>query len=202
MHAPRLLTSPWRPRPFRRRQLAKRFRAAKESFAMLHRGATLPGRPQPRSSRPRPIPTIRGRRTVRARSTTWSGGVPACGRPSPVCSGLCWSPALNLLAAVSNSGSGNRVMTSPDGVNWTSRSSAADNSWFSVCWAQGLGLFAAFVGGKIGQHPSPPVALVNQKLARDFQEDEHQAAAKVWSLLGASARLGFLRVTSGEGALP
>ena len=41
-----------------------------------------------------------------------------------------------------------------------------------------------------------------EKLARDFQEEEHQAAAKVWSLLGESARLGFLRVTSGESALP
>ena len=30
--------------------------------------------------------------------------------------------------AVAISGTGNRVMTSPDGVNWTLRSSAADNA--------------------------------------------------------------------------
>jgi len=39
---------------------------------------------------------------------------------------------------VSNSGTGNRVMTSPDGINWTIRSSAADNDWRSVCYGNGL----------------------------------------------------------------
>ena len=36
------------------------------------------------------------------------------------------------------SGSGNRVMTSPDGITWTSRTSAANNSWFSVIYGNGL----------------------------------------------------------------
>jgi hypothetical protein len=34
-------------------------------------------------------------------------------------------------------------MTSPDGINWTIRTSAADNTWQSVCWSPGLGLFVA-----------------------------------------------------------
>ena len=34
-------------------------------------------------------------------------------------------------------------MTSPDGINWTARTSAADNSWRGVCWASELSLFVA-----------------------------------------------------------
>jgi hypothetical protein len=34
-------------------------------------------------------------------------------------------------------------MTSPDGINWTTRTSAADNNWVSVCWSAELGLFVA-----------------------------------------------------------
>jgi hypothetical protein len=34
-------------------------------------------------------------------------------------------------------------MTSPDGINWTSRTSAVDNDWNSVCWSAELGLFVA-----------------------------------------------------------
>jgi hypothetical protein len=58
--------------------------------------------------------------------------------------GVCWSPELNLFAAVAAiTGTGNRVMTSPDGINWTTRTSAADNNWASICWAPELGLFCA-----------------------------------------------------------
>ena len=43
-----------------------------------------------------------------------------------------------LFVAVSGSGTGNRVMTSPDGITWTSRTSAADNFWTSVVYGGGL----------------------------------------------------------------
>lgn len=43
-----------------------------------------------------------------------------------------------LFVAVSNTGTGNRVMTSSDGITWTSRTSAADNSWQSVTYGNGL----------------------------------------------------------------
>jgi hypothetical protein len=56
---------------------------------------------------------------------------------------VCWSPELSLFVAVSNTGTGNRVMTSPDGITWTSRTSAADNSWGGVCWSPALSLFVA-----------------------------------------------------------
>ena len=56
---------------------------------------------------------------------------------------VCWSPELTLFVAVAFSGTGNRVMTSPDGINWTIRTSAADNNWVSVCWSPELTLFVA-----------------------------------------------------------
>ena len=62
---------------------------------------------------------------------------------------VCWSPELQLYACVT--GSGRRVMTSPNGVNWSNRSSAADNAWSSpadlgwrsLCWSPQRRQFAA-----------------------------------------------------------
>ena len=42
----------------------------------------------------------------------------------------------NLWVAVAESGTGKRVMTSEDGITWTSRTSAADNNWFSVAYGK------------------------------------------------------------------
>ncbi len=50
--------------------------------------------------------------------------------------------------AVSSSGTGNRVMTSPDGITWTARTSAANNSWTSVI--HGNGLFVAVASSGTG----------------------------------------------------
>lgn len=57
-----------------------------------------------------------------------------------------WSPSLSLFAVVSTSGTGNRVITSPNGIDWTSRASAADVPWKDVTWSVDLSLFVA-VGG-------------------------------------------------------
>ncbi len=51
-----------------------------------------------------------------------------------------------LFVAIANNGTGNRVMTSPDGVNWTSQVSAADNSWSSVTYGNGLFVAVASSG--------------------------------------------------------
>jgi len=56
-----------------------------------------------------------------------------------------------LFVAVSASGSGNRVMTSPDGINWTLRTSATNNYWTSVCY--GNGLFVAVASGSVMTSP-------------------------------------------------
>jgi len=42
-------------------------------------------------------------------------------------------------------------MTSPDGINWTSRLAAQDNVWYSVCWSPELALFIA-VAAYSGTH--------------------------------------------------
>ncbi|MBU3660613.1 MAG: BspA family leucine-rich repeat surface protein [Flavobacteriales bacterium] len=43
----------------------------------------------------------------------------------------------NMFVAVASSGTGNRIMTSPDGLTWTSRTSPADNSWRGVAYGNG-----------------------------------------------------------------
>ncbi|MDC7677441.1 DUF2793 domain-containing protein [Asticcacaulis machinosus] len=56
---------------------------------------------------------------------------------------IVWSPELGRFCAVAATGTGNRVMTSEDGVTWTQRTSATDNNWMSVCWSPELGRFCA-----------------------------------------------------------
>ena len=66
---------------------------------------------------------------------------------------VCWAPELSLFVAVANNGggSGNRVMTSPDGINWTAQAAATDSmQWQSVCWAPELSIFVAVAGGTTG----------------------------------------------------
>jgi hypothetical protein len=63
--------------------------------------------------------------------------------PSLSWQSVCWSPELGIFVAAASSGIGNRVMTSPDGINWTLRTTPVNNAWQSVCWSPELGLFAA-----------------------------------------------------------
>jgi hypothetical protein len=63
---------------------------------------------------------------------------------------VCWSSQLLIFVAVGESGEGNRVMTSPDGLIWTSRTSASDASWTSVCWSPQLTLFVAVASSTTG----------------------------------------------------
>lgn len=67
--------------------------------------------------------------------------------------GLTWGN--NLFVAVAASGTGNRVMTSPDGITWTSRTSAADNAWRSVTWGNYLFVAVANTGGGNNVMTSP-----------------------------------------------
>ena len=53
---------------------------------------------------------------------------------------MCWADTLNLFIAISNSGTGNRVMTSPDGITWTVGSTPVDNNWTAICWSKTLSL--------------------------------------------------------------
>jgi hypothetical protein len=56
---------------------------------------------------------------------------------------VCWASQLGLFCAVASSGTGTRVMTSPDGVGWTTQTNSIDNDWTSVCWAPEIPLFCA-----------------------------------------------------------
>lgn len=59
---------------------------------------------------------------------------------------VVWAPEKNLFVAVSNFGTGHRVMTSPDGVTWTLGNTPIDNNWGSIAWsptANGTGMFVA-----------------------------------------------------------
>jgi hypothetical protein len=51
-----------------------------------------------------------------------------------------------LFVAVAGSGTGNRIMTSPDGITWTSITSPADNEWLSVTYGNGLFVATAISG--------------------------------------------------------
>jgi hypothetical protein len=48
-----------------------------------------------------------------------------------------------MFAVTANTGTGNRIVTSTDGVTWVVRPSPADNSWNSVVWSPSLGVFVA-----------------------------------------------------------
>jgi len=63
---------------------------------------------------------------------------------------VCWTPDIKInqadagvFVAVGSGTSGYRVMTSPDGSNWTRRSTPADLNWRSVCYSPDLKLFCA-----------------------------------------------------------
>jgi hypothetical protein len=53
------------------------------------------------------------------------------------------SGGTGLFVAGASSGTSNRIMTSPDGINWTARGSAADLVWSSIAWSPTLALFVA-----------------------------------------------------------
>jgi hypothetical protein len=55
---------------------------------------------------------------------------------------VVWSAELSLFVAVAISGTGNRVMTSPDGITWTTRA-CPDNEWYGLAWSPELSLFVA-----------------------------------------------------------
>ena len=78
---------------------------------------------------------------------------------------VCWSPELSIFCAVATSGTGNRVMTSPDGITWTVRASAADNNWYSVCWSPELSIFCAVAASGTGNRvmTNAPALTYNPK---------------------------------------
>jgi hypothetical protein len=57
-------------------------------------------------------------------------------------SDVCWSPDLSLFVAVAGASDSQRLMTSPDGRNWTAVTVGAVG-WTGICWAPELSIFVA-----------------------------------------------------------
>jgi hypothetical protein len=52
---------------------------------------------------------------------------------------IIWVSELGLFIVIADTGSGNRVMTSPDGINWTARTTS-DHGWQDICWCKEIGV--------------------------------------------------------------
>lgn len=73
---------------------------------------------------------------------TWTSRTPPAG--TWIWTSICWSKEKSLFVAVaSGSDTGTRVITSPDGITWTLRTTPANNSWKSVTYGHGAGVFVA-----------------------------------------------------------
>jgi hypothetical protein len=55
---------------------------------------------------------------------------------------VCWSAELGIFVAVARIGT-NRVMTSSNGIDWTSILGVESSDWYGVCWSPQLRLFVA-----------------------------------------------------------
>lgn len=107
---------------------------------------------------------------------------------------VCWSPELGIFVAVAISGVGNRVMTSPDGVTWTARTTPNDLNWTSVCWSPEKLLFVATattgVGNRVMTSPDG-VAWTARTSAADSS----------WSSIVWAASLGLFVAVSDTGVV-
>ena len=79
--------------------------------------------------------------------------------------GICWAGTLALFVIVTSAGptSSTRVLTSPDGINWTARTLPVTGvALNSVCWASDLGLLVA-VGDNNAVYTSPDAVTWSQR---------------------------------------
>ncbi len=81
-----------------------------------------------------------------------SSFLPAYNNTQPLTT-IAWSPELSLFVAGAQNGNNNRFLTSPDGINWTNRTSTANSNWFGSCWSKELSLFAMVGGGCCATSP-------------------------------------------------
>ena len=105
---------------------------------------------------------------------------------------IAWSPELGLFAAVAYTGTGDRVMTSPDGINWTIRTSAADNSWRAIAWSPELGLFAAVADSGTGNRVMTSPDGINWTIRTS-------AVDNTWRGIAWSPELGLFAAVADSG---
>lgn len=93
-----------------------------------------------------------------------------------------------LYVAVAYSGSGNRVMTSPDAVTWRLRGTPADNNWTSVCWNGSI--FVAVADTGIGDRVMTSPDGINWTLRASPADNNWRAVVWTGSLFVAVAGSG------------
>jgi hypothetical protein len=104
-------------------------------------------------------------------------------------SSVCWGPqapnglgGTGLFVAVSLDGTSNRVMTSPNGINWTLRTSIPNNEWSSVCWSSELKIFVAVsLHGTIGNKVMTSPNGINWTLRTTPDDDDYRWGSVCWS---------------------
>jgi hypothetical protein len=114
---------------------------------------------------------------------------------------ICWADSLGLFVAVSSNGTGNRVMTSPDGENWTSRTSAADESWRAVCWSPELRILVAVANTGTGNRvmTSPDgVTWTSRTSAGNYDWNSVCWAPELWQFVAVASN-GTGAMTSPDG---
>jgi surface protein len=96
-----------------------------------------------------------------------------------------------MFVAVSDYGTGNRVWTSPDGVTWTNRNSAADNNWTSVAYGNGLwvAVSTSGVGNRVMTSPDG-VLWTSRTSAADNNDNNWRSVAYGNGLWVAVANTG------------
>ena len=81
---------------------------------------------------------------------------------------VIWVDQLGLFVAVGAKGTGgtagSRVMTSPDGKNWTSQTTPADYSWNCVCWSPEYGRLVAVASSGTGNRVMTSTSAVSWSL--------------------------------------
>jgi alpha-tubulin suppressor-like RCC1 family protein len=112
---------------------------------------------------------------------------------------VCWAPELSLFCSVATTGTANRVMTSPDGITWTTQStSGLDNEWRSVCWARGLSLFCAVSSSGTGDRVMTSPDGITWTSSTSAADDAWQSVcwSEELSLLCAVSSDGSVMVSS------
>lgn len=86
----------------------------------------------------------------------WAGGIGGSAGTQTL-NDICWSPKLGLFCAVASTGTtAQQIITSPDGQNWTARTSPEANTWKGICWSPALSLFVAVADTGIHQVMTSP----------------------------------------------
>ncbi len=133
---------------------------------------------------------------------TWTRrtGIPV-GASAVTWRSVCWSPELHLFCAVGDSGttggSGTafRVMTSSDGLNWTTPASTVPtNGWVSVCWSPELGLFCAVASAGSGGN-----YVMTSLDGSTWTQPSGTITANAWQNICWSPELGLFTAVSSTG---